>query len=325
MEVEYPVPQQPPEPRPVYAPLNNEFLERGREGKNEWWRYMLGVVISFGGYFLFSIPAIFVITNMALKQGIVDQAELQKVVTNPSALGINPNLLLCLLLLCFAGALIGLWFAVKFIHGKRFISIITASSSFRWKRLGFAALMWIVFYVVWMGIAYLKDPGNLRFTFQPGPFLGSLIIALILLPAQTWWEEFMMRGYLLQAIGQRTRTAWLPVIITSVVFGLLHSWNPEVAAGGFWQTIPLYIMPGLLFGLIAALDGGLEIPMGFHLANNLFGTVVITNDISAIQAHTIWRQNTPDPQLDLLSLLLYPLMFVLFWVIYKWDVKKLYT
>lgn len=319
----YPNPQEAPASAEV--PLKNAFLNKGREGKNEWWRYLVGVIISFGGYFLFSIPTLIVMAGILLKKGITDENEMREKMTNPEFMGLDPNLMLILLMLSFVGAMIGLWIAVKYIHKKSFSSIITSRSTIRWKRLFTAALAWFLFSGVWIVIAYIKDPGNLSYTFEAGPFIISLVIALLFLPAQTWWEEFMMRGYLLQGIGQRTKTALAPVLITSIVFGLLHSGNPEVATNGFWQSIPMYILPGLLFGIIAVLDEGLEIPMGFHLANNLFGTIVITNDTSAIQAFTIWRQNEPDTTLDTLGLLQLPLFLIVFWIIYKWDIKKLYT
>lgn len=323
MESEYPSPQTPPE-NSAPAPLFNRFLERGREGKNEWWRYAVGVIISFGGYLLFSAPILVVMSAALLKKGIINEQEMREKMTNPEFLGLDPNILLVLLLLSFAGAMIGLWIAVKFIHKKSFSSIITFAEKIRWKRVATAAVAWFLFSGLWIVFAIIKDPENLRITFQSGPFCVSLIIALIFLPAQTWWEEFMMRGYLLQAIGQRTKTAFIPVISTSLIFGLLHAGNPEVATHGFLNTMPMYILPGLLFGIIAVLDEGLEIPMGFHFANNLFGTIVITNDNSAIQAFTIWRQNSPDATLDTLQLLQLPLFLIVFMFIYKWDFKKLY-
>lgn len=324
MEGNYPWPKEAPQSEPAPPPLYNKFLQRGREGKNEWWRYALGVIISFGGYFILSIPILVVMTMYIAKKGVTDPDEMQRMMTNPAYLGINANLLLVLLLLSFAGAMGGLLIAVKFLHRKPVSSIITSAKKIRWKRLVVAAVAWFILSGVWLLIAYLKDPENVRYTFNLQPFLVSAVIALLFLPAQTWWEEFMMRGYLLQGIGLYTKTAWLPVLITSVAFGLLHAGNPEVATNGFWVSMPMYILPGLLFGVIAVLDEGLEIPMGLHLANNLFGTLIITNDTSAIQAFTVWRQNYPDTSLDLFSMLLLPLFLGIFWMVYKWDLKKLY-
>lgn len=323
MDVQYPEPQYPPQDPPP-APLYNKFLERGREGKNDLWRYVIGLVITFGGYFLLSVPFLVVMTLAVARKGLTDPDEMRRMMTNPTYMGIDPNLFLFLLLLSFAGAMAGLLVAVKYVHRKPIISIITSAPRVRWSRIWIAGLAWFVLSGIWLGISYFIDPGNVRLTFDLKPFLLSLFIAVIFLPAQTWWEEFMMRGYLIQGLGLLTRTAWLPVLLTSVTFGLLHAGNPEVATHGFWVSMPLYILPGLLFGIIAVLDEGLEIPMGLHLANNLFGTLIITNDTSAIQASTIWRQNYTDTSLDMISMLMLPAFLLVFWFIYKWDFKKLY-
>lgn len=323
MEVNYPLPQQAPPPQP--APLYNKFLERGRVGLNEPWRYVVGTIITFAGYFAIGLPVALILAAAAYRKGITAQDELQSAATNPAALGMDPNLLFFLLLLIFVGAMAGLLVAVRYLHKKPILSIVTSSTKIRWGRFWIAFVALLLLSAIWTFITYQEDPNNVRYTFQLRPFIISAILACTLLPAQTWWEEFMMRGYLLQGLGLRTKSAWIPILLTSVIFGLLHSGNPEVAANGFWKSMPLYILPGLLFGIIAVLDEGLEIPMGLHLANNLFGTLVITNDTSAIQASTIWRQNHPDPTLDFYSLLILPTLLMLFWAIYKWDVKKLYV
>lgn len=323
MEVNYPWPQDAPQ-QP--EPLKSEFLQRGRaEGKNDGWRYILGVLISMGGYFLFSIPIMIMMLNGVAKLGITDPDEMSAAMTNPNVLGVDPNLFLALLMLGYVGGMVGLFIAVRFLHSKKFISIITAAKKIRWRRVGLAALTWFIFSWICIYISWLADPENLRFTFQLKPFLITLGIGILFLPAQTWWEEFLLRGYMMQGIASRTKTAVLPIFASTLVFALLHMGNPEVAAYGFWYSMPMYFLPGLLFAVIAVLDGGLEIPMGFHFANNLFGTIAVTNDVSAIQASTIFRQTNPDQMIDMLALLQYPLFLLLFWLIYRWDFKKLYT
>ena len=72
----------------------------------------------------------------------------------------------------------------------------------------------------------------------------------------------------MQQIGIITRNRWLPLVITSVFFGLFHSTNPEVAEMGFSVMI-FYIGTGLLLGIMTLMDDGLELALGFHLGNNL--------------------------------------------------------
>lgn len=320
MDVNYPAPQEAPP-----APLKSEFLQRGRtEGLNDLWRYVLGIVISMGGYFLFSIPVALIMMKGVAQSGVTDPDEMARTMTNPTALGVDPNFFLVLLLLGYVGGMIGLFIAVKYLHKKSFTSIITASKRIRWGRVGTGAVAWFAFSCICIAIAWMIDPDNFSYTFQPKPFLLTLLIAVLFLPAQTWWEEFMIRGYMMQGIATGTRKAWIPVLVTSVIFGLLHLGNPEVEAYGVWYSMPMYILPGLLFATIAVLDGGLELAMGFHFANNLFGTIAVTSDVSAIQASTIFRQVNPDQMIDLLGVLQYPLFLLLFWLAYKWDFKKLY-
>ena len=124
MEINPEIPTVPVEaPR---KPLYNKFLEAGREGKNHWWRYLVGLAISFVGYFIASAPIFIVMTSALLKKGVNQNDPLiREKVTNPEFLGLDPNVLLILLLLSFVGGMIGLWVAVRFLHQKRFVSIIT--------------------------------------------------------------------------------------------------------------------------------------------------------------------------------------------------------
>lgn len=322
MDGHYPWSQEAPQ-QP--EPLKSEFLERGRaEGKNDGWRYLVGVIVSMGGYFLLSLPVLYIMTVGIARLGITDPDKMATTMTNPVALGIDPNLFLALLLIGYSGGMIGLFIAVKYIHQKSFTSIITAYERVRWKRVAIGAIAWFVFSCICIWIAWIIDPANFTFTFQLKPFLLTLLIGILFLPAQTWWEEFMMRGYLMQGIGVVTKSAWLPILITSLIFGLLHAGNPEVEAYGFWYSMPMYMLPGLLFAMISILDGGLELAMGFHFANNLFGTIAVTSDVSAIQASTVFRQVHPDTMIDMVSLLQYPLFLFIFWMIYRWDFTKLY-
>jgi membrane protease YdiL (CAAX protease family) len=323
MESEYPNPQTPPETS-APAPLFNRFLERGRVGNNEWWRYMLGSIIIFVLYLIFSSPFQLLVASAARKIPNLKLDEFYQNATNPKYLNIDPNLLLVLLLLCSVGGLVGIWIVVKFLHKKPFISIITSCEKIRWKKIGFAFLIWFGFSSVFLALQFVLTPEKFILSFDLKPFLLSLIIALILIPIQTGWEELLFRGYFTQGIGIKTKNAILPIISTSLIFGLMHIGNPEVKTIGFLNSIGFYILPGIIFGLITMLDEGLELAIGLHFANNFFLTLVVTHDHSAIQAHSIWRFTTISTSLDYIQLLQYPAIILIFALLYKWDFKKLY-
>jgi membrane protease YdiL (CAAX protease family) len=72
----------------------------------------------------------------------------------------------------------------------------------------------------------------------------------------------------MQGIGGMVNNKWVPLIITSLSFGLLHYWNPEVMKLGPVLLIH-YVLTGLFFGIITLMDKGMELAIGFHAGNNM--------------------------------------------------------
>ena len=98
-----------------------------------------------------------------------------------------------------------------------------------------------------------------------------------------------------------------------MLFGLLHSFNPEVDALG-WLSMIYYIGFGLFMGLITIMDDGLELAIGFHWATNFVGFCFVSNDWGVIQTQTILK-NTADPSLFMdmvLPTILLPVMYLIF-------------
>ena len=310
-------------------PLENKFLEIGRTGKNDWWRYLVGIIIVFiGGYSLIGQIPIFCLALWGMGKGYIniDDPKLESKLLNPAMMHINPNLMLLIELFIFVGAMFALWFVIKFIHQKKFISIITSAPKIRWKRFAISAGTWMVLCLISQFVSMCIYPENFKIVFNLQPFLLTLLIAILLLPIQTWWEEFFFRGYLFQGIGIITKSPIIPILITGTIFGLMHMANPEVQKYGIAAMLPSYILPGLFLGIMVTLDEGMESAMGMHFANNLFGTVVVTSSSSVIQANTIWVAKEINPGPDNISLfVLFIVLISVLWQTNKWNIKKLTT
>lgn len=308
-------------------PLFNNFLQRGREGKSDWWRYLLGLIIVIVFYVIGQIPLTIYGVAKAKANGhsIGEIMQNQQKVIDPNWIGAPKEMVFALEMLMFVFAMTGLWIVVRFLHQKKFISIITSVQKIRWKRFAISAFVWMLICFASQFISLMMYPENYKFVFNAGPFLITLLIGLIFLPVQTWWEEFFMRGYLFQWIGMRTKKAIWPILITGTAFGLMHLANPEVKAYGVASMLPAYLLPGIFLGIMAALDEGLESAMGMHFANNLFGTIGVTSSASAIQANTIWAANEMKPSADNLSLLIgFLILLAILYKTNKWDIQKLY-
>jgi hypothetical protein len=306
----------------------NKFLEKGKEGKNEFWRYVLGIVIVIvGGYFLIGQVPLDIAAVWAFQKGYISITDpnINSKILNPAVMHLDPNFLFFLELFIFVAAMFALWIVVTKMHRKNFKSIITSAPKIRWKRFALTAAIWMMLCFVSQFIAMQMDPGNFTYVFNLQPFLLTLLIGVIFLPIQTWWEEFFFRGYLYQGIGLKTKTALVPIIITGFIFAGIHMFNPEVAAYGALNMFPAYLIPGIFLGMMAALDEGLESAMGMHFANNLFGTIAVTSSDSAIQANTIWRAKTMNPFSDNLTLLFaFILLMGILSYTNKWNFSKLY-
>src|SRR5690606_13877169 len=126
------------------------------------------------------------------------------------------------------------------------------------------------------------------------------LIAVVMVPLQTSFEEYLFRGYLMQGIGVMAGNRWLPLILTSVIFGGLHAFNPEVAKLG--NIIMLYyIGTGFLFGIMTLMDEGIELALGFHAGNNLIGALLVTADWTAFQTNSVLKDvSEPSAGFDIL-------------------------
>jgi membrane protease YdiL (CAAX protease family) len=153
------------------------------------------------------------------------------------------------------------------------------------------------------------------------PFAILVVIGVVLIPIQTSSEEYIFRGYLMQGFANLAKNKWFPLLMTSVIFGGMHIFNPEVAKIGYIVLV-YYIGTGLLLGIITLMDEGMELALGFHAANNLVGALLVTSDWSAFQTNSIFKDiSEPSAGLDVIVpvVLIYPILLFIFSKKYNWT------
>ncbi len=112
----------------------------------------------------------------------------------------------------------------------------------------------------------------------------------------------------------------IPVIVTSLLFGLVHMTNPEVEKHGWGIMLPYYSLFGLFLGLLTLLDEGLELALGIHFANNFTSGLLITSPNNVLKTDAIFIAQTEDPASELLAwLVLAAIAFIIFWLRYRWK------
>lgn len=100
-----------------------------------------------------------------------------------------------------------------------------------------------------------------------GTFAVGLVMLLCLVPLQAAAEEFIFRGWLLQATGSLLRNPILIVIPQALLFAAAHGW------GTVWGFIDLTVF-GVVIGWLTIRTGGLEAAIALHVTNNLVAFIM---------------------------------------------------
>jgi membrane protease YdiL (CAAX protease family) len=295
------------------------YIEQAYKGLTDVWRYIIGaVIIFFAWQILGSIP---LLVGLFLK---VDSfSNFPSDISGMVSL-LGSNLFLFLMLISFAIGLIGVFISTTYVHNLSIKNFTTTRTKIDWKRFWFIFILWGVITSGMLLIDYFFiTPESYVWNFKLEPFLILLVIGVFLLPLQTSFEEYAFRGYGMHFLGTISKNRWLPLLITSIAFGVMHIFNPEVEKLGYIIMV-YYIGTGLFLGIITLMDDGLELALGFHFANNLFTALLVTTDWTVLQTDAILR-NTSDPAAMTISEIVVP-VFVIFPILlfilskkYKWT------
>jgi len=279
----------------IAGKMKHPFILAALSGDNSslFWKYFGGTLIILGSYFVGSVPMAIAMLGLALMNGVGVEA-----LSDPAmmeSLNIDKNLMFFLALLIFVIGDLGIWLVNKYIHKRKFTTLITPFNKINWKKIFTAFFIYISISAVSEGIVYFLNPDNYILQFDAAKFIPLLIITLVVMPFQTSFEELFFRGYLMQGFGLLFKNTTAAVLITSLLFALMHSGNPEVSTFGFWVMFPFYFGFGLMLGFIVIKEKSLEVSLAVHAANNMFTSLFITFKGGALQTDAIFIQKQMDP------------------------------
>ncbi|MEH7121264.1 type II CAAX endopeptidase family protein, partial [Neobacillus vireti] len=196
--------------------------------------------------------------------------------------GINPLLYFALINSPFLFWFLGLFVAIRFIHKRKFISLMTPNRKIDWKRIGFGFIIFFVILGLTSIIDCLLNTEDYSFNHvRVSDFLILFVLVLVLTPIQTTCEELFFRGYLMQFFGKWVRTPFLLSLIAGSIFGALHFTNPEMGYSPLLVGAD-YLLTGFIWCYITAKTNSSELSIGAHAANNMLLGWFITMDDSAM-------------------------------------------
>ena len=282
------------------------YIEQLQKFKINLWTYLV-IPIAFLGLMVY---------NYVSTEG-VDTAAMMKDMTK--MIGVNGTFValvgpLSLMLLV-------VFFYNKFIQNNTIRILTTSRPKIDWKRVFFSFGLWSFITIITTVVSYYMAPEDFVVNFKPKEFAVFVVLALLFIPLQTSFEEYLFRAHMLQGLGLATKTRWIPLVVTSFLFGIMHIANPEVEKLGLIIMF-YYIGTGLFLGILTLMDEGLELALGFHAANNLVGALLITSDWSAFQTHSILKDvSEPNANIQIFIpiLVIFPILLYIFAIKYKWS------
>lgn len=216
-----------------------------------------------------------------------------------------------LVMLPFITATLGLFLFIRIFHKRSFSSLVYPSNErFRWKNFLFG--IFVTSILLGLSDVYyaIAHPEEYIFQFTPESFFPFLMVALILFPIQTLFEEVFIRGYINQGVGFSTQRSWAGLMVSSLIFGLLHGQNNEVSEFGVWPMLTVYTLMGFIFGLITLISEGVEITWGIHLVNNLYVALFKTFPGSSLETPAIFITTPPESNQILLETSLFSIVLL---------------
>ena len=268
------------------------------KGKNSWKRYLFSLIVIIlfivVGALPYAIISEWIVNTDGNPHTYYDSVKEDYV-------GINPLLYFALMNSPFLFWLLGLYVAIRFIHKRKFTSLITPNRKIDWKRIGFGFITYFVILALTTIIDFLVNPGGYSLNdVRVSDFLILFVLVLVLTPIQTTCEELFFRGYLMQLIGRWVRLPFLLSLITGSIFGALHFTNPEMGYSPILVGAD-YLITGIIWCYITAKTNSTELSIGAHAANNmLLGWFLTMNDSTFGDLPSLFVVSNINPAISLM-------------------------
>ncbi|MET8144675.1 CPBP family intramembrane glutamic endopeptidase [Sphaerisporangium sp. NPDC005288] len=254
--------QGPPEPAPWAVPpyCGARYDHLARNAAHRWWRPIVGTAIIAIAFMGAGLVVIFVGVVVAEFTGV-------PVLMSDDRLFGQPVFELAVLLLSIAVVLPVVFLTAWLVQRRRPGTLSSVAGRLRWRWL--LLCVGVAFGALILGQAAMiatyavtgEDIGALFGWAGWGRFLPGLVVILLLVPFQAAAEEYMFRGWVIQAFGAYVRTPWPGILLGAALFTSLHAYTD-------WGILDVFSF-GVLMGWLAVRTGGLEAPIALHVVNNV--------------------------------------------------------
>lgn len=286
------------------------FLDLAQQGKNQWWRYLIGILSILTIWLLSSIIVVAIaFMYWMASTGLSANAAIDGAQKFDAWLQKPDTMVYIFLNLPFVFPLLTIFVLTKWFHQRSIGTLISARRSLNWKRIFAGAWVWGLLFILAEVPLYLMHPQSYKFTFEPLSWLILVSVAFVLTPLQTSAEEFFFRSYLLQGMGLLVQNRVVLAVLNGILFTIPHLTNPEIARDPGLIALNYFGM-GIFLAYITLRDQSLDLALGAHAANNLCSFLLVNTADSVIPTNALVTVIRPEhPAISLLILAIMVGMF----------------
>jgi membrane protease YdiL (CAAX protease family) len=182
----------------------------------------------------------------------------------------------------FLSTLVMITLMLKFIDKKKFKDIGFTSLKYGYKNLivgfliGAFSIAIIVLILSVSGAITIVKNSNTKTYYLLWGLYTFILVGLE--------EELMSRGYFINALNQMGKP-WLSVLISSIIFSLMHILNPNIV---FLGLLNIFLI-GVLFSYMYIKTGNLWMPIGYHISWNYFQGYIFGFSVSGNAVRGIYN------------------------------------
>lgn len=252
----------PPRPEPWFLPVPEgaRYDHLARTPASRPWRQIVGTLVVAAGFFLIGVVVVLAGTLIGALVQIPPP-------TRPSQISGDPVYGMILVLLSIAAVLPLVFGTVALVQRRRPGTLSSVAGRLRLPWL----LRCVGVAVLSMVLAQLAQMAALAVTGETTAdmfgwigwerFLPAFVVILLLVPFQAATEEYIFRGWLLQAFGAHLRNPVWGILISTALFASLHGYS--------WAGLADVFAFGAVMGFLAVRTGGLEAAIALHVTNNM--------------------------------------------------------
>lgn len=260
-----------PAPQPTFRPLPADATEGGlafhrlvfARRRNGWWTPLVTGLVAVVFYAV--LLAIVMVGFVILALTVPSVADRLLALGTTVQFDLTDPIMVAVLLLSIVFMLPAYVLASLLINGRKtgFVSSVAGRLRWRWMMLCTAAAIAVGLVLSALSLLLPSEAGAGEVV-EPAanPALwATFLVLIVLVPLQAAAEEYVFRGYLMQAIGRWLRHPAFAILLPVPLFVLGHLYDPlgQVSVGVF----------AIAAGWLTWRTGGLEAAIALHVVNNL--------------------------------------------------------